>query len=30
VPGERGSHVTSRPQSMAVHWLADGHATPSR
>ena len=31
VPGAVGLNVTSRPSlSTAVHWLADGHATPVR
>ena len=31
VPGAVGSNVTCRPtSSTAVHWLADGHATPYR
>ena len=31
VPGAVGLNVTSRPaSSTAVHWLADGHATPCR
>ena len=30
-PGAVGLNVTSRPaSSTAVHWLADGHATPCR
>ena len=31
VPGDPGLNVTSPPElSTAVHWLAEGHATPSR
>src|SRR5271155_4893304 len=28
--GETGSNVPSCPSPTAMHWLADGHATPGR